>query len=67
VPAIKAACTRINPKYNPTLTFIVVQKRHNTRFYTADKNFQDGKSGNVQAGKRGKERGKEGGKEGGKD
>lgn len=32
VPAIKAACTRINPQYNPLLTFVVVQKRHNTRY-----------------------------------
>ena len=32
VPAIQQACARINPKYSPTLTFIVVQKRHNTRY-----------------------------------
>jgi eukaryotic translation initiation factor 2C len=31
VTAIKAACKSLSENYNPPLTFIVVQKRHNTR------------------------------------
>lgn len=31
VAAIKSACKNLNPQYNPPLTFIVIQKRHNTR------------------------------------
>nr|XP_037289758.1 protein argonaute-2-like [Rhipicephalus microplus] len=32
VDAIKKACKRISPKYDPPVTFIIVQKRHHTRF-----------------------------------
>ena len=36
--------------YNPTVTFVVVQKRHNTRLYLANPGDADNKSGNVPAG-----------------
>jgi len=49
VKAIKAACQQYNPKYDPKLTFVVVQKRHHTRFFTKDTRMQD-PSGNCQAG-----------------
>ncbi|KAG0045010.1 hypothetical protein BGZ83_009745 [Gryganskiella cystojenkinii] len=33
VAALKAACHRLDPNYNPSVTFVVVQKRHHTRFF----------------------------------
>lgn len=36
--------------YQPGITFIVVQKRHHTRLFCADKKDQTGKSGNIPAG-----------------
>ncbi|KAG0611825.1 hypothetical protein M758_7G167600 [Ceratodon purpureus] len=33
VTAFKRACRDIQPDYNPGITFIVAQKRHNTRFF----------------------------------
>lgn len=29
--AMRAACTELQPNYEPSMTFIVVQKRHHTR------------------------------------
>ncbi len=47
--ALKAACREIDPNYAPTITFILVQKRHHTRFFCAAS--QDGdRSGNIPAG-----------------
>ena len=43
------ACEEIEPDYKPTITFVVVRKRHNTRVFTQDKRFQD-RSGNVVPG-----------------
>ncbi|KAF6146405.1 hypothetical protein GIB67_001507 [Kingdonia uniflora] len=40
------ACQSIEPNYLPRLTFVVVQKRHHTRLFTADRN-SDRKSGTV--------------------
>eukprot|EP00640_Fibrocapsa_japonica_P002962 CAMPEP_0113935646 /NCGR_PEP_ID=MMETSP1339-20121228/2767_1 /TAXON_ID=94617 /ORGANISM="Fibrocapsa japonica" /LENGTH=264 /DNA_ID=CAMNT_0000937873 /DNA_START=40 /DNA_END=834 /DNA_ORIENTATION=- /assembly_acc=CAM_ASM_000762 len=49
VQAIRKACNDIEPGYNPKLTFVVVQKRHHTRFFV--KNRDDGdRSGNIPAG-----------------
>lgn len=47
--AIKAACAEIDPKFTPKITFILVQKRHHTRFFTADARDAD-RSGNIPAG-----------------
>jgi eukaryotic translation initiation factor 2C len=47
--AIKAACKEMDPKYDPKITFILVQKRHHTRFFAAEQRDTD-RSGNVPAG-----------------
>ncbi|ODV82738.1 hypothetical protein CANARDRAFT_25652 [[Candida] arabinofermentans NRRL YB-2248] len=56
VPAVKAAFSTIKrkmnlPTYNPKLTFVVIVKRHNTRFYPLNKNAKtsSGKEIAVQA------------------
>lgn len=46
---IKAGAKEIDPNYAPTITMILVQKRHHTRFVPADKGTAD-RSGNVPAG-----------------
>ncbi|XP_055694608.1 protein argonaute-2-like isoform X3 [Lutzomyia longipalpis] len=48
--AIREACIKLEPDYRPGITFIVVQKRHHTRLFCADKKEQSGKSGNIPAG-----------------
>ena len=48
--AVRQACTRLEDDYRPGITFIVVQKRHHTRLFCADKKEQIGKSGNIPAG-----------------
>jgi len=48
--AIREACIKLEPEYKPGITFIVVQKRHHTRLFCADKKEQSGKSGNIPAG-----------------
>lgn len=49
VTAIRAACASLSPNYNPPITFMVVQKRHNTRFFPESSKDAD-RSGNVKAG-----------------
>ncbi|KAJ3190960.1 hypothetical protein HK101_008206 [Irineochytrium annulatum] len=49
VDAIRKACTSLEPGYQPTVTFIVVQKRHHARFFPIRKEDSD-KSGNVLPG-----------------
>jgi len=46
--AMRAACTELEEGYQPQITFVVVQKRHHTRFFPADKNQY--KNGNALAG-----------------
>jgi len=46
--AIRAACTELEEGYNPQITFVVVQKRHHTRFFPSDNNKY--KNGNALAG-----------------
>ncbi|KAF2360621.1 Argonaute linker 2 domain [Trinorchestia longiramus] len=47
--AMRDACMKLEAGYQPTMTFICVQKRHHTRLYVA--NPQDGdRNGNVKAG-----------------
>lgn len=53
IPQIAAACRELGDKasepYNPALTFIVVQKGHNTRMFPMSNNEAD-RSGNCQPG-----------------
>ncbi|VDC01533.1 unnamed protein product [Peniophora sp. CBMAI 1063] len=48
LPQIKAACAK--RKINPRITLIVVGKRHHTRFFPANPNDGDRRSGNCPAG-----------------
>jgi eukaryotic translation initiation factor 2C len=48
--AVRKACMELEMGYQPGITFIVVQKRHHTRLFCADKKDQTGKSGNIPAG-----------------
>lgn len=48
--ALREACIKLEADYKPGITFIVVQKRHHTRLFCADKKEQSGKSGNIPAG-----------------
>ncbi|CAG8560251.1 68_t:CDS:2 [Paraglomus occultum] len=49
LPYIKAACAKVEQDYKPTITYIVVGKRHHTRFYPTDPRDADRK-GNVKPG-----------------
>lgn len=48
--ALREACMKLELEYRPGITYIVVQKRHHTRLFCADKKEQSGKSGNIPAG-----------------
>uniref|UniRef100_A0A8D8UB55 Protein argonaute-1 n=1 Tax=Cacopsylla melanoneura TaxID=428564 RepID=A0A8D8UB55_9HEMI len=48
--AVREACIKLEGDYKPGITFIIVQKRHHTRLFCADKKEQSGKSGNIPAG-----------------
>ncbi|OQR70150.1 protein argonaute-2-like [Tropilaelaps mercedesae] len=48
--AIRSACLQLEYDYKPGITLIVVQKRHHTRLFCADRKEQVGKSGNIPAG-----------------
>lgn len=47
--AIKQACASLQAGYNPKITFVVVQKRHHTRFFPIKQPDMD-RSGNCKAG-----------------
>lgn len=47
--AIKDACREVDPSYSPTVTFILVQKRHHTRLFVSKLSDAD-RSGNIPAG-----------------
>lgn len=49
VEAIRAACQTLEAGYYPTVTFVVVQKRHHARFFPIRKEDSD-RSGNVLPG-----------------
>ncbi|KAI8619684.1 Piwi domain-containing protein [Chytriomyces sp. MP71] len=49
IEAIRIACTSLEATYHPTVTYIVVQKRHHARFFPIRKEDSD-KSGNVLPG-----------------
>ena len=48
--AVREACMKLEIGYQPGITYIVVQKRHHTRLFCADRKDQCGKSGNIPAG-----------------
>uniref|UniRef100_A0A146M025 Protein argonaute-2 n=2 Tax=Lygus hesperus TaxID=30085 RepID=A0A146M025_LYGHE len=48
--AIRRACKSIGDNYEPPITFLVVQKRHHTRFFPTNPRDADGKNQNVPAG-----------------
>uniref|UniRef100_A0A1B6E7E6 Uncharacterized protein n=1 Tax=Clastoptera arizonana TaxID=38151 RepID=A0A1B6E7E6_9HEMI len=48
--AIRRACTGLQSDFNPKITFLVVQKRHHTRFFPTNPRDEDGKNKNVPAG-----------------
>lgn len=48
--AIREACIKLEPSYQPGITFVVVQKRHHTRLFCKNKDDKIGKSGNIPAG-----------------
>ncbi|KAM5584348.1 hypothetical protein ABKV19_003957 [Rosa sericea] len=52
VDAIRRACASLEEGYMPTVTFVVVQKRHHTRLFPADHSNrgQMDRSGNIQPG-----------------
>ncbi|KAI8923006.1 Piwi domain-containing protein [Entophlyctis helioformis] len=49
VEALRAACTELEEGYRPTITYVVVQKRHHARFFPIRKEDSD-RSGNVLPG-----------------
>ena len=48
--AIQLACYELHESFKPAITFIVVQKRHHTRFFAENPRDQCGKSKNIPAG-----------------
>lgn len=49
ISALRRACEQLEVGYKPSITFIIVQKRHHTRFFPIGRNDAD-RSGNVKAG-----------------
>ena len=50
IHCFERACKAVNEKYRPKITFLVVQKRHHTRFFPASKRDEVGKARNVPPG-----------------
>jgi eukaryotic translation initiation factor 2C len=50
VHAIRRACASLDQTYKPLVTFLVVQKRHHTRFFPTKREDEDGKNRNVPPG-----------------
>ena len=48
--AIRRACASLQPDYKPKVTFLVVQKRHHTRFFPTRDEDADGRNRNVPPG-----------------
>nr|WDW26278.1 AGO-2 [Amrasca biguttula biguttula] len=48
--ALRKACTSLEANYKPAITFLVVQKRHHTRFFPTRREDEDGRNRNVPAG-----------------
>ncbi|KAG0020067.1 Eukaryotic translation initiation factor 2C [Podila clonocystis] len=49
VASLRAGCRRLDVKYNPKVTFVIVQKRHHARFFPMNSQGAD-RSGNCQSG-----------------
>jgi eukaryotic translation initiation factor 2C len=49
IAALKQACADLDANYKPTITFVIVQKRHNVRFLPGDRRDAD-RSGNIRPG-----------------
>ncbi|RHZ87940.1 hypothetical protein Glove_28g30 [Diversispora epigaea] len=49
IGAVRAACLALDATYRPTITFVVVQKRHHTRFFPIDRRDAD-RTGNCLPG-----------------
>lgn len=49
VASLRAGCRRLDAKYNPKVTFVVVQKRHHARFFPMNPQGAD-RSGNCHPG-----------------
>ncbi|KAI9498874.1 Piwi domain-containing protein [Zychaea mexicana] len=49
VQQVHAACASLDPDYKPTVTFVVVQKRHHARFFPVEARDAD-RTGNCQPG-----------------
>ena len=47
---IRKACERLNSDYKPSVTFLVAQKRHHTRFFVKHKKDGHGKMENIPPG-----------------
>ncbi|CAB5215692.1 Piwi-domain-containing protein [Rhizophagus irregularis] len=50
IRAIKDACMSLDGRYKPTITFVVVQKRHHTRFFPIDTGIDGDRTGNCPSG-----------------
>ncbi|CAB5357692.1 unnamed protein product [Rhizophagus irregularis] len=50
IKAIKDACMSLDGRYKPTITFVVVQKRHHTRFFPIDTGIDGDRTGNCPSG-----------------
>ena len=50
IAALQRACEQLEPTYQPKITFIVVQKRHHTRFFPKSKMDEVGRGKNVPPG-----------------
>lgn len=48
--AIRNACTELSIDYKPSITFLVVQKRHHIRLFPTENGPSDDKNFNVKAG-----------------
>ena len=50
IAALQKACSELQKDYQPKITFIVVQKRHHTRFFPKNREDASGKGKNVPPG-----------------
>ncbi|KAG1685940.1 Protein argonaute-4 [Nymphon striatum] len=48
--AVRDACQELHPDYKPGITFLIVQKRHNTRFFCERREDESGKASNIPPG-----------------